>query len=117
MRRGVCEASPGGRPDRRDAGRGRKLLRAKFRAARAASRLPGRGTSTAVPGPEGPWSLQRRRADLHDASISALPYRNADHPNFAPLFVFVDGFQANDFEFLDPRGRLHLDFVANVPPE
>ena len=30
---------------------------------------------------EGPWSLQRRRADLHDASIPAPPYRNAAKQN------------------------------------
>src|SRR5579872_4737497 len=34
-----------------------------------------------------------------------------------PLFGLVDGFQANDFEFLDPSWRLDFYFVAYVAPE
>ena len=33
------------------------------------------------------------------------------------LCILVNSFQADDFEFLDPRRRLHRDFVANVLPQ
>ena len=30
------------------------------------------------------------------------------------LHVFVNGLQPDEFKFLDPRGRLHFDFIPDV---
>src|SRR6266481_6036629 len=60
------------------------------------------------------FELRGRRVER---SVFWCQTPKADRLKPVLLFIFVDGFQADDFEFLDPCGRLYFYFVADVSSE